>query len=71
MEQVNPGVADLENDWHEVGRYGDLRTAIRELRRQGWQIHRPPPALRSARAALTLAVIAVIAPVLVYLALTR
>jgi hypothetical protein len=71
MEQVNPGVADLENDWREVGRYDDLRSALRALRGQGWQIQRPPAALLWARTVLTFAVIAALAPVLVYLALTR
>lgn len=41
MEQVNPGLPDLENDWREVGRYADLRSALDQLRRAGWQVDEP------------------------------
>jgi hypothetical protein len=41
MEQVNPGVADLENDWREIGRFSDLRTSLRDLRKGGWHIDHP------------------------------
>lgn len=39
MEQVNVGVPDLENEWREVARFTDLRSALDDLRRQGgWDI---------------------------------
>lgn len=71
MEQVNAGVPDVENDWREVGRFTDLRAALGALRRDGWEIHpEARPSLR-ARVLLLLAVIALLMPPLVYLALTR
>jgi hypothetical protein len=41
MEQTNPGVPDLENDWREIGRFSDLRRSIRDLRKAGWRIEYP------------------------------
>ncbi len=38
LQQVNPGLSDLENDWHEVGRFADLGDALGELRRRGWLV---------------------------------
>jgi len=38
LRQVNPGIPDLENDWHEMRRFTDLTQELRDLRRDGWQI---------------------------------
>lgn len=38
MQQVNPGVADLDNDWQEIGRFDDLGLALAALRQEGWSI---------------------------------
>lgn len=38
LEQVNPGLPDLENDWHEVGRFDQIEGALSELREEGWAI---------------------------------
>jgi hypothetical protein len=40
MQQLNPGLPDLENDWREVGRFDDLKTELAQLRRAGWAIRR-------------------------------
>ncbi len=40
LEQINPGLPDLENDWHEVERFADLGTTLAELRRDGWSVRR-------------------------------
>lgn len=71
MEQVNPGVPDLENDWREVGRFTDLRSALRDLRRQGWAIDRGAHGSARARAILLFAAIAVLVPMVTYVLLTR
>ena len=36
IEQTNPGVLDLENDWRTVGHEADLAAAAERLRREGW-----------------------------------
>jgi hypothetical protein len=38
LEQTNPGVADLENDWQRIGTEPDLAGAAERLRRQGWAV---------------------------------
>ncbi len=38
LEQSNPGMPDVEDDWREIGRYGDLDAALADLGRQGWGI---------------------------------
>lgn len=38
MQQINPGVADLENQWRSIGRFRELRSAIAKLRREGWSV---------------------------------
>ena len=38
LEQTNPGLPDLENDWKSVGHEADLPTAAARLRRQGWLV---------------------------------
>lgn len=70
MEQVNTGVPDLENDWREVGRYKDLRAALRQLRRDGWDIGSQAHGSRAGRLALLLGAVAVFGSAFVYMALT-
>ena len=38
LEQTNPGLPDLENDWKTVGQEPDLPTAAARLREQGWLV---------------------------------
>jgi hypothetical protein len=38
LEQTNPGLPDLENDWKTVGREADLAAAGARLRREGWLV---------------------------------
>ncbi len=38
LEQTNPGLPDVENDWKAVGREADLETAAARLRREGWRV---------------------------------
>ncbi len=38
MQQTNPGMPDLEDRWHEVGRFRELDSALRKLRREGWSV---------------------------------
>lgn len=71
MEQVNPGVPDLDDDWREVGRFTDLRSALSDLRRQGWTIGHGAHGSVRARAILLLAAIALLVPLVAYVALTR
>ncbi len=40
LQQMNPGLPDLENDWQEVGRYSDLGAELAGLRRTGWAVRR-------------------------------
>jgi hypothetical protein len=40
LEQINPGLPDLENDWREVDRYSDLDGALAHLIREGWSVRR-------------------------------
>lgn len=41
LEQVNPGVPDLENDWQAVGHETDLGEVAERLRREGWAVSAP------------------------------
>jgi hypothetical protein len=38
LEQTNPGLPDVENDWKSVGREADLSTVAARLRQQGWLV---------------------------------
>jgi hypothetical protein len=38
LEQTNPGVPDLENDWQRIGTEADLAGAAERLRREGWAV---------------------------------
>ena len=38
LEQTNPGVPDLEDDWRRIGTESDLTGAAERLRRQGWAV---------------------------------
>lgn len=38
IEQVNPGLAELEQRWREVGRFADLSEALNELQGSGWTV---------------------------------
>jgi hypothetical protein len=38
LEQTNPGVPDLENDWQRIGTEPDLAGAAERLRRLGWAV---------------------------------
>lgn len=38
LEQVNPGLPDLEDEWHEIARSADLEATLEELRRDGWSV---------------------------------
>jgi len=38
LEQTNPGLPDLENDWRTVGRESDLASAAARLRHEGWLV---------------------------------
>jgi hypothetical protein len=38
LEQTNPGVPDLENDWQRIGTEVDLASAAERLRREGWVV---------------------------------
>lgn len=40
LEQVNPGLPDLEDRWHEVGHFDDLDAMIGSLQREGWVVRR-------------------------------
>jgi hypothetical protein len=40
VQQLNPGLPDLENDWREVGHFDDLGAELAQLRRAGWAIRR-------------------------------
>ena len=42
LEQTNPGLPDVENDWKTVGREADLATAAERLRQQGWLVTAEP-----------------------------
>jgi hypothetical protein len=70
MEQVNPGIADLENDWREIGRFRDLNAALAEMHRAGWRTTRESGSTYLLRTVLVTAA-ALLAPIAVYLALTR
>lgn len=70
MEQVNPGLPDLENDWREVGRYKDLRAVLRQLRRDGWDIGSQAQGSLRGRVVLLAIAVAILAPAFVYMALT-
>lgn len=43
LEQTNPGVPDLENDWEAIGHEDDLAGAADRLAREGWAVapHQP------------------------------
>lgn len=70
MEQVNTGVADLENDWREVGRYRDLRATLRQLRRDGWDVELGALGSLRGRVVLLAIAAAIIAPAFAYMALS-
>ena len=38
LEQTNPGLPDVENDWKAVGRETDLGGVAARLRREGWRV---------------------------------
>lgn len=38
LEQTNPGVPDVENDWNTVGAESDIAAAAERLRREGWAV---------------------------------
>ena len=38
MQRVNAGVPVKEDEWHEVGRWGDLATERRGAQSDGWDI---------------------------------
>ncbi|MDE3097124.1 MAG: hypothetical protein KGK07_14140 [Chloroflexota bacterium] len=40
LQQINPGLPDLENAWHETARFTSLDDAVAELRREGWSVRR-------------------------------
>jgi hypothetical protein len=40
LERINPGLADLENEWREIGGFSDLTSALADLRRAGWTAQR-------------------------------
>ena len=40
LEQTNPGLPDVENDWKTVGRDTDLDAAVARLTREGWTVTR-------------------------------
>lgn len=40
LEQVNPGLPDLEDQWHEAGHFDDLDATLRSLLREGWTVRR-------------------------------
>ena len=41
LEQVNPGLPDLETGWELAGHEVDLTTVARRLRREGWTVAEP------------------------------
>lgn len=41
LEQANPGVLDLDNDWKPIGTETDLGTARERLVREGWSVSEP------------------------------
>jgi len=43
IEQRNPGVLDLDNDWKTVGHEADLAAAAERLRRDGWIVSAGKP----------------------------
>jgi len=38
LEQTNPGLPDLENDWKPVGRESDMANLAARLRQEGWLV---------------------------------
>jgi hypothetical protein len=38
LEQTNPGVPDLENDWKTIGTEPDLAGVAERLQRDGWLV---------------------------------
>jgi hypothetical protein len=38
LEQTNPGLPDVENDWKAVGHEDDLAGAAERLTREGWAV---------------------------------
>jgi hypothetical protein len=38
LEQTNPGLPDVENDWKTVGHEDDLAGVARRLAREGWAV---------------------------------
>ena len=38
LEQTNPGLPDVENDWKTAGRESDLAGAAARLRHDGWRV---------------------------------
>jgi len=38
LEQTNPGLPDLENDWRTVGTEEDLTGVAERLRRESWAV---------------------------------
>ena len=41
LEQVNPGLPDLETGWETAGHEVDLTTVAERLRREGWTVAEP------------------------------
>ena len=38
LEETNPGLPDLENEWKAIGTEADLAGAAERLRRAGWAV---------------------------------
>lgn len=41
LEQVNPGLPDLETGWKTAGHEADLTAVAERLRREGWTVAEP------------------------------
>lgn len=49
LEQINPGLPDLDNDWHEIDRFDQLDRAVDQLAHEGWSVERTSSRSRRTR----------------------
>lgn len=63
LEQIDPGVPDIENGWREIGRSTDLGGTLRRLRREGWEVVAPAEGslrIRSIHIAATIVLLGIV-----------